>query len=389
MSSEYSGNGDSYPATITLPSGGNARSALSVNDGLSDLADRTEYLRTQGSSLDGARNWRVSDADLPSFTEGRGGDYSTTHGIWIVVGSTDLACISYDDGYTWHANVSGMASSVALQDVAIDQNSNVAVAVSVATANTGYRQTDLFGGAWSSVTLTGLASGATAGASSIVWDSSNDTFIVVGWEASGANPYVATSSDAGATFTERTAPGGFPGLGGLAVSGSGIAVAGTVAGSPHTKLMFSTNGGVTWAASTTTLTSACYDIAYSQDRGQFLAAPNASGPHYTSTDGNTWTQVFTGDPAGVRFATNAIHHGLVAYGGAWLRLGYIQAETTARAVVAISFDGGVTWERTRLAFGSGSAGPRAIFSDAAGHKAIASFDSSAARLTGCWRRGSM
>jgi hypothetical protein len=52
MATEYSGSDASFPATVTLPSDGDPRNAASVNDGLSDLADRTAWLKGEKDAHD-------------------------------------------------------------------------------------------------------------------------------------------------------------------------------------------------------------------------------------------------------------------------------------------------------------------------------------------------
>jgi hypothetical protein len=84
MSTEYSGSAAAFPAGVTLPSDGDGDGAASVNNGLSDLADRTAYLKVTTDEVVDVRllNWLppilkdITDAALDMDSFGQRADNS-------------------------------------------------------------------------------------------------------------------------------------------------------------------------------------------------------------------------------------------------------------------------------------------------------------------------
>lgn len=117
----------------------------------------------------------------------------------------------------------------------------------------------------------------------LCFDTTHSLFIIAG-QTAGA-PFIASMTTS-LVATARTVPGGITGSNNaisVAQSTGGIIVA---SWDNQTKLAFSTDG-TTWTASTTSLTSAGYRVAFGD--GVFLAHARASANIYKSSDGNTWS----------------------------------------------------------------------------------------------------
>ncbi len=326
-----------FPALVA-PSAGDAGVAASIQSLAQEIGNRTAHLHA-GALL----NWEKSIATgtggiFPSSADMRGGDYDVISKRWLLAGNTDACNMSKDDARTYNVLTAGMSSTVALQDCAIGATSS---AIAVGNSATVYRRATILSGSW--VTITAPAAPTTLRTS--VYDTSNSKFIIVGEKAASA-PYAATSTDdVGTAFTDRSSaiPAGFAGLGleSLAVDEAGNAV--VFAEAAHTKAAFSTDGGVTWSDSTTTLTSGRYNVAWNISLALFVAVrvDSVSAANvYTSPDGDTWTLRFSsslGFDAVVPTSTEG--HAVASYGVAIV----VAGELNTDAVISVSFDSGVTW----------------------------------------------
>lgn len=336
MSTEYSGNPANYPATVTLPSDGDADAATVLNNGVMDLADRTAYYQASADAH-AVLNWK-STASVIASGAITGGCYANVARVWGVVGGVDQCSLSSDDGATWSASATGMASSITLYDIASDGTSATAVGASA----TAYRRTTINSGSWTTITMPGSPTALTR----IV--SKGGKWIVVGM-ITGTQPYVATSND-GNTWTTRTAPAGMAGfeLMGLAFSGAGGVAVMTAYGA-RTKVSFSTDNGATWTDCATTLTSGTYQVTWNPWLSLFFICncSGAGGPIYSSPDGNTWTQ---------RAASVPIQTSLQPYSRVLSSLGTLVVVTKATAAPDLSWsaDWGTTWNQNGQDTGTGS-----------------------------------
>lgn len=285
-----------------------------------------------------------------SAIELRGGGYDPVYQVWLLAGDTDGCNVSTDDGGHFVPHDTDMGSTVALEDLALVGQSSNHSAVAVGNSSTAYRRADIAAGSWSTVTITGADN-----LFAVVFDSTNDRYVTVG-EDSSNEPFAAISDDnAGAAWTDVSAslPASFAGmtLNGLATSG-GIVVA--AASTAHTKLAVSTDGGATWADSTTSLTSGVYAVTHSYNLGLFVAVridSTANNYVYTSEDGDTWTLMYSAS-LGLNSSVGAEQAGksVAAYGRAIIVAGKISdgAVINDGGAIAYSTDGGATWRTQRV-----------------------------------------
>ena len=316
-----------------------------------DKTDHTQLLQALRylAALRALMNWEACvDASAYWAKSPRGADFDPISGLWVVAGDTDGAMVSKDDARNFAAFDTGMASTVGIEDVAIGGSSS---AVCVGNSATLYQRASILSGSWGTVT----APGSPTYIQSIKYDVTNSRHIIVGQKAASA-PYIATANDAtGTAFTDRSAgiPAGFSGLpfGSIAIDGSGNAVASC--DTAHTKVAYSTDGGVTWSESTTTLVSGQYDVAYSEVRGLFVAVrvDSYTANHtYTSPDGDVWTLVAS---AAIGFDATHFTRGkaVKCVGSCIIVLGQLNSVR----VLAISIDGGATWTPLPLDAGNNAA----------------------------------
>lgn len=314
----------------------------------------------------GLLNWEkiLGNGDDGDFTddddnsvEMRGGGYDAAYGAWLLAGDTDGCNISWDDGRHFTPLGNGMESNVGLEDLALAGQASNHSAVAVAgNSSTAYRRDDIGDGTepWSTVTITGAV-----GLYAIVFDATNDRYITVGVKA-GPDPFCAISDDpTGAAWSDVSAnlPASFAGktLESLATS-AGVVVAS--ASTAHTKLAVSTDGGATWADSTTDLASGIYAVTHSYNLGKFIAVrTGTSGTDnvYTSTDGDTWTLQYSGS-LGLTESVGADQTGksIAAYGRALVVAGKIEGGSgggSGMGAIAYSTDEGATWRTQRVALG--------------------------------------
>lgn len=142
-------------------------------------------------------------------------------------------------------------------------------------------QADFPQGSWTAITPPGTP--VTLQCS--LYDPVNSRFIVIGKTASA--PYIATCEHADlTTWTQRTVPGSITGSkDALSLVQLGTTIVATWA--DQTKSAYSIDGGVTWIASTTTLTSGQYRVVAGEKK--FVAVRKNGTEVYNSSDGITWT----------------------------------------------------------------------------------------------------
>ncbi len=331
---------------------------------LKNDADWVRYLDQHQTSLN-TLNWEqaagggaagiIEDSGAATVPQ-RGGDYDPISKQWLSAGGSDGCQISNDDARNFADLDGGMSAGVSLQDCAIGATSS---AVCIGDSTTMYQRATILSGSWGTVT----APGSPTELASIVYDTLNTRHIVVGNE-SGNEPYVATANNpTGTAFTDRSGnvAAGFDGLGlgSLAVNAAGVAVAGTI--SAHTKLAYTTDGGINFLESTTTLVSGVYDVAWSEELGVFVAVridDQASNDTYVSPDGNVWTLKFSG-AIGFDGAASAHDSHAVAFLGHAIVVG---GHLNSQVVVGLSSDLGVTWDIHRVDSRGGGTDTRLVAS---------------------------
>lgn len=303
-------------------------------DGITINLGILNWERSLGSAADGAFEGAGGDVAII----GAGNDPVSKQ--WLAVGGSEGCSRTRDDGQSFEAFRTGMASGVDLTDVSFGATSS---AVCVGFSATMYQRATILSGSWGTVT----APGTPVTLRSIVYDTSNSRHIVVGEKAANA-PYIANGDNAtGTAFTDRSGaiPGGWAskGLGSIAVNDVGVAVVGTETGTTHTKLLRTGDGGTTWADSTTTLVDAHYQVTWSPLRQRFFAVrmDNAVTQHvYSSADGLVWTLVFSGVIGFNGSVQGHDNHGVASHGHALVVCGSLDA----RSALGISLDGGLTWD---------------------------------------------
>lgn len=309
-----------------------------------DTIDEQQSIALDYVYSGGLRNWTAADSGLTFAVDATN---QLDSGIWIVVGSTDTAERSFDDLLSAESFSSGMGSTVALECVA--GNGNV-TAIAAGNSATVYLRADLYSGSWSTVTAPGTPTLIVKAA----YNTDSGQFVIAG-ECAGPTPYIATSTDStGSVFTNRSSglPASFAAkrIGCIALNGDTIIAAAAVS-TPHTKIAYSSDAGVTWSDSTTSLTSGGYAVVYSNYHAKFFAVRIDDGTTnsvYSSTDGNTWTTVSAsslGFPTYVG-ASNP-QHSIAVFGRALVVPGII--DSSGGSGIAFSLDGGLTWELFRTA----------------------------------------
>jgi len=167
-----------------------------------------------------------------------------------------------------------------------------------------------------------------------LFDPNTSRFIVTG--KTGSAPYIATCELADlTTWTQRTVPASITG----SKNALGLCRIGTTivaSWDDQTKVAYSTDG-VTWTASTTTLTSAQYRVEAGETK--FLAVSKNSGKVYNSTDGITWTA----QPDLSRPEANFEKWGFKFLGGLFL----LRCTGTGAGQFSYSADNGATWVTVR------------------------------------------
>lgn len=245
----------------------------------------------------------------------------------------DKYAFSGDGGATWAGLTLGSPTGVVLLAAACDGGSpSKAILTGSKTGGTDIRRTtalDPAGTSWGTTT----APGTPVVLGCALYDPTSSRFIVTGRTA--AAPYVATceASDL-TTWTQRIVPGSITGVkDALSLVRFGSTIVATW--QDQTKAAYSTDGGVTWTASTTSLTSGKYLVEVG-DSG-FLAVDSAStSNNYRSTDGITWTSI----GATANRPTAIDRYGFKFIGGL-----FIARSPTPGDSFSYSKDNGATWTK--------------------------------------------
>lgn len=309
------GGGDSSPSTIIGIKG----SGLSVGRASGDdTAFVTGNAKWAGAAIDfiGGPTIALKLVDLANYADGR----------YVAVGNNanDKIAQSLDDGFSWvdiSANIASpqsiLLSCCAGKDgtlLAAGNNAKIYYTTDAAT--------------WAFITLGGSPTNFDRGS----YAPSLDLFIFAGRTASA--PYICSITSA-VVGTQRTVPGSITGTGAarsIVRSSSGRIV---VSWNGQTKVAYS-DDGVNWTASTTSLTSGSYLIAYGD--GTFVALDSSTGSNaYVSTDGSTWTT------SGVTRPTTIGLQSFAALNGVFVAL-------DANDGAYFSVDKGATWQFVALQY---------------------------------------
>ena len=231
---------------------------------------------------------------------------SSSDGTKLIAGSEGYIYTSTDNGATWTQRTS--AGSKNWVSVASSSDGEKLVAV-----GNGYIYTSTDSGAtWTQRTNAGNRAWQS------ISSSSNGTKLVA---AVGSNNcagqsslvgYIYTSTDSGATWTERTSSG-IHMWGSVASSSDGMKLIGTAC---YDNVHTSTDGGVTWTAQTIPGNHRWASSASSAD-GTKLVAGDYIGLIYTSVDNskNTAPTLTTTNATGTTLTTATLNGNLTATGG--------------------------------------------------------------------------
>lgn len=288
---------------------------------------------------------------------------------WYMTGNVDLCNRSLDEGRDFERFDTGMGLAVTVFGIAIAGQSSNRSAVCCLSGSDFYRRTSLIAGSWASGTFPGTVANTQA----IIFSPVADRYIAVG--DTGSAPYVARSTDnVGTSFNEVVHGTSVSGcLNNLAISASGILVSASDAS--NTRVIFSTDGGLTWSDSTTVLTNHVWNLTYSQYENAFyIIDGDISGTRevYRSTDGDTWVQVTAAaDLQGLRINLPQPQV-FTTYGHALVYVGQFQDPDAAIRSSAMSFsvDGGLTW---KLVLIGDDDDVRLVGNDGSGNQLIAGF----------------
>lgn len=301
-------------------------------------------LTTLQASLPSALSWPIRGTTTNSLSRSA---FGAKDQVWFATGTggTDFGEWSVDFGRTW-TNI-GMASGLTFTDSALDASGNVAIITSIRTVVKGTRtaySTWAWGASVNMLTTT-------SGGSSLDFDATSGNFIAVYRPgASGFN--VDTTTDPAVAWTSRTVPSGtwtagYTGSNNpeiTCIPGRAIAVF-CDAATPRLNLMWSSNGGVTWANVQQTLTMAAAQAAtsilskpaYDSARAEWYVAiagtvGTKSTEVYRSTDGGlSWAQ--TANLTSKDWASSDI-----------AAIGDLLVMTNYDGRIAYSIDRGVTWK---------------------------------------------
>ncbi len=258
MSSPYQG-ADTFPDTLTLPDDGDDLTALSVNTPLEALGDNVKYLLRRAQTI-AALNWLAAVTTTHNLKRGA---WSALEQTWYGVGDGGLDFLerSQDSGRTWANLTSALGASKVVQDVAVAANGNL-VLVNAGSRNiyfgtyTGYGCFST-GGSWADV------SNALAAAPTTVRVARDETAgLFCALYRTGATGFKTDHGNSGAAFAAGSLPASWTGYTGShdaeigAKVGGGRLVAAYIddaGGGKTVRPIYSTDGGVTWTASTTFL----------------------------------------------------------------------------------------------------------------------------------------
>jgi hypothetical protein len=125
----------------------------------------------------------------------------------------------------------------------------------------------------------------------LIWCDGSSKFVAIGANGGNTATYIETSADGTAWALRSTATTDLGGGGGyLATDGTNVLAVGT---SANTKVMYSTDGGVTWAAHAHGRGSiSCVGCAYDSVRGLWLITDNTNDKLWSATNptSGTWTE---------------------------------------------------------------------------------------------------
>ncbi len=313
-----------------------------------------DWVQSKGSLANGS--W---EDPTSSAAAALGVFFSPAHNEWYICGSNGMVNVSRDNGRNFTRYDTGGTASVT--------NLAIAGAGSVTNPTLVKVYDDKFVDFIANINATSSGSWVQSGSlpnakflKSVIFDPTTNRYIVCGQANTGFDGYVAVSTDnTGTNYVQSTLPGSYSGvdLVDIVRSSSGVLVA--VAEDAHTKVAFSTDGGVTWSDSTTTFASNAWRITYSPYFSEFFlieatTASNLNREIYRSSDGDEWTLVADVDPGGsvamgfnlTRAFIGSYGHALVTYGNNTDSNGGLGI-----ALIAFSFDAGVTWDQVHIGEG--------------------------------------
>lgn len=361
MSHTITGTAGSFSKTTTAPDDGDAEVVASVNTPFQALLNNTVDLDARAWDLRAAR---ASDAQAvavqPSGTFR--GHYSAARREWYLAGVSDMFIRSRDPFHfpaTTEISVGAQFGVGGMTTFDFDVAPNGDVVILTDTID-GVQEWNAAGPTWTKHTGT---LGNDPDQPSIRYAVTQGWWVAAYRYAAGPGTAVATSTDRGATWTNRTMPAGMPAGATVVISSDGAGVL-VMQGFNSTNVYFSrsTDGGVTWSAVVTKALGVAPEKAgdancYARpvwNGSVWLACASHVGSGawvWTSPDGLTWTQTAHFTDATISLDWYS------AIGGVMIAM----LTDGTREYLAVSTDAGVTWKYGDVAFKvSGAARPATI-----------------------------
>lgn len=333
MPSAYTPNPTVFPATISRPADGEARTAGSVNTPLEQIADRTERIYRNAFAIAPAC-WFLGSGSLGNAGRGCAYGLDAAGGIPIYIAVGDADAIKRSQYLTDWNNDGAPAGSLNLDNIATNGTGNW-----VATASNSVTVYRRAGGTWSQTVALPDSPQLIA---DVCWHAGGGgLFIAVGSD-SGGGGYVATSLLGADPWTART-DGSTDTLKLVASSGT-LAIA--VRNGASDKI-YTSPDGITWTERTLPSSGTAVGLVYSATRAKWMLT-FTNGHVLTSTDGITWTDaaIF----GATSYATN-----LAAAGAMFMGVG---TRPGGAPRIVYTLDDGATWYQHfpfALADGNGQA----------------------------------
>jgi hypothetical protein len=246
--------------------------------------------------------------------------------IAACAGAADKIALSLDDGWSWRDISSNIASPQTITLACCEGKPTGPIVLAGGNSAKIYSSADAV--TWTFLT----APGSPTQISRLFYHSGLDLFVAIGHTA--AAPYIA-SITTGLVATSRTVPASITGV----QNGDSIAMATSGAHSGRlvaswdnqTKVAFS-DDATTWTASTTSLTSSNYLVAFGA--GFFVAVNTGGNLIYRSSDGDTWSASGLAAPGASLGLTS-----LTCLNGVFVAT----STTTTPGVLYVSTNAGVSW----------------------------------------------
>jgi hypothetical protein len=316
---------------IERPPAQHLNQLMHVTGGWTDYYKDIDWL-----SLQRFVNTVVTGSDVLKAYAARPHAFPTTPGPYLMaIGANGSVFYSYDNGSTWGAHPSANAAINHHKAAVWSPLANLWIIGCAASDTDEILTAPEADGTWTNRTdpvatdndLNGIAE--------------SGSIIVMCRSAAGF-----LSSTNGTTWVERTHPATGKNLKSVVWTGTQFVAVGQPATAPDPATVLTSPDGMTWTdRSSTAPTGTLFnDIAYDPNAALLVAVGTETSPTnaeiFTSPDAITWTQRLS--------LTNGELRSIVRAGGALFAAGY-DGTTNARAILAMSLDGGLSWQGQRFA----------------------------------------